>query len=41
MGYTMTAQQPYPDFNKEKITDQSENSVKGGKTKCDKLSYST
>ena len=27
MGYTMTAQQPYPDFNKEKITDQSENSV--------------
>ena len=23
----MTAQQPYPDFNKEKITDQSENSV--------------
>ena len=27
MGYTMTAQQPYPDFNKEKVTDSSENPV--------------
>jgi len=25
MGYTMTAQQPYSDFNKEKITAQFEN----------------
>ena len=24
MGHTMTAQQPYPDFNKEKVTDSSE-----------------
>ena len=27
MGHTMTAQQPYPDFNKEKVTDSSENPV--------------